>query len=74
MMDVDLTGKAVLIALVLVVGAFLSIFAPSLTIVVLIFLVLAVIAYGIWVSGVRLNRRLTGRKAADERKIVIDDE
>lgn len=74
MMDIDLTGKAVLIFLVLVVGAFLSFFAPSLTIVVLIFLVLSVIAYAIWVSGVRLNRRLTGRKAAAERKIVIDDE
>lgn len=59
--DVDASGKAVLIFLVIVVGLFLAVFAPSLIAVAVIFLVLGVLAYIVWVIGVRINRRITGR-------------
>lgn len=67
MLDVRLTGRSVLIVLVVAVGLFLAMFAPSLIAIVLIFLMLSLLAYGIWVLGVRVNRRLTGRKASLER-------
>jgi uncharacterized protein (DUF58 family) len=64
-LDVNASGKAVLIAIVLLVGAFLAVFAPSLLAIAVIFLVLGVIAYFVWIIGVRINRRLTGRKVRE---------
>lgn len=59
--DVNASGKAVLIFLVVVVGIFLAVFAPSLIAVAVIFVVLSILAYILWVIGVRVNRRITGR-------------
>lgn len=64
MIDVQLTGKSLLVATVLLLTAFFFFFAPSIVAVVAIFLILSLIAYGIWVVGVRINRWLTGRRPA----------
>lgn len=61
-LDVGVSGKAILLVLVLLVGGFLALFAPSLITVLALFAILGLIAYGIWLVGVRVNRRLTGRK------------
>lgn len=55
--DVDLTGKAILIFLVIVLTLVLFPFAPSFGIVIAIFLILLFLAWLIWLIVTGINRR-----------------
>lgn len=59
--DVDLSGKAILVAVVLLLTAFSFFFAPSLIVVGAILVVLAILAYFVWLIGVGINDRLRRR-------------
>lgn len=61
-LDVGLTGRSLLAALVVLLTLFFWVFAPSLIAVAVIFVLLALLAYAVWIAGVRVNRRLTGRR------------
>lgn len=61
-LDVHASGKAVLIVIVLVLAAFFFVFAPGLIAWLAIVALLALIAYAVWIAGVRVNRRVTGRR------------
>lgn len=65
--DVGLSGKSVLILVVLLLTIFFGVFAPSLIAVAAIFIVLALLAYLLWIIGVRINRWLTGRSGGFRR-------